>query len=109
MKKLHLVKENYHGIIFKGNECSKINKNLQVLEWCLVKEEVVKEVILALEEFKEFSNSCCGTAVKINWENVIGNFKNSYKLLQQKYNISVQNKIHIIIGSSCWGQPQCIK
>ena len=97
LAKLHIVKENYHGVSFEGNECSKILRNIRFLKKCVIQFEMCKRIIEALEAFNTFNSACCGIKLKNNWEESIESVKVTWSLLHDRYDVAIPNKVHIIM------------
>jgi hypothetical protein len=97
VKKMSLVKENYHRKNYEGNECNKILKNLNLLRKTLLEIDIVAKVIKAMKTFQAFSEACCGIKPTKNWENSIENFSQAWLKLNVEHGVSVPNKVHIII------------
>ena len=95
-RKLNIIKENYHGTNYEGNECSKILKNINLLKQCLVMTEKTSDIVNTLEHVKSFISACCGTKPKDNWEETIDVLSEAWSDLHAKHTISITNKIHII-------------
>ena len=91
----HITLEPYHGgRTLEGNECSKVLKNLDSLE-----EVIPAKYALFLEVFKCFRDvveSCFGYLLDPYYKQVMAKFRAQMKKLQDKFNVSIPNKIHIL-------------
>ena len=96
VKQINIVKDNYHGKVFEGNECTKILKNLSNLEQCLKESEHSKLLLDTLKSLKQFFECCCGTSVTGDWRRSIQEVKSNWSLLHHNYKMTVPNKVHII-------------
>ena len=112
-KSIHVVKENYQGTTYEGNECHKILKNLELLKDKMMCElekwdpegdsdEMVfaLDLIEALEAVKIFYTACCGHELKGQWNNSILQFRKVFSGLLQNHGFSIYNKLHIIMDHS---------
>ena len=92
----HIVLEPYHGgQTLEGNECSKVLKNLPSLE-----EVIPADFSVFLEAFKCFRDvvdSCFGYLLDPYYKQVLAKFKTQMKKLQEKFNVSIPNKIHVML------------
>ena len=61
-----------------------------------MKTEPILKTIDTLIAFKEFQVACGGVEPKENWKMAIENLRTDYFCLQEKFDISITNKIHII-------------
>jgi hypothetical protein len=95
-KKLSLRRENYHGNVFEGNECSKLLKNTFILEDILInskKYDAGKHFLFVFNSFKEVLNSLHESLVDVNClKRKIEDFKIAWK----GSGMSVTTKVHIV-------------
>lgn len=89
--KLHVIRSEYHGGMFEGNECRKLLRNIDSL-WTICPEKYCG-FAQALEDFNEVVISCYGNVLIPDFEEIICKFKNSYFQL----GISVTPKVHAVI------------
>ncbi len=103
VKCLSIVKENYHGKTFEGNECNKILKNCEKLKKGCKKcaysfeSESLDDIVSALEAIRHFIQDCGGKKVTSFWSQSIEEVRNTWTLLHTKYGITIPNKVHIIM------------
>ena len=96
-KSINIVKSTYHGGNFEGNECGKILNNITKLEEhvkaCDTKYLPFINVIWFLRLIDNIVNL---PKLEPGYKEVIESFKDSYKILELEFNVSVTNKVHII-------------
>ena len=97
-KEIGIKRSEYHGGQFEGNECKKIMNNLTKLESHLKDDH---EELLPFVETMWFNHLLDELVNKDSLEEevfeVIKSFENAYMCLKEKFNISITNKVHIII------------
>ena len=91
----HIELEPYHGgQTLEGNECSKVLRNLESLE------EVIPATfsifLETLKAFRDVVESCFGFLLDPFYKMVLARFRSQFKMLQEKFQVSMTNKIHII-------------
>ena len=93
---LNLVFEPYHGHTLEGNGCSKVLKNLDLLE------EIIPPQFLpflqCLKNFRDTLDSCFGYSLDPYYKDVIERFKSSFNQLREAFGCSETNKLHIIFN-----------
>ena len=88
--KHNVIRSEYHGGMFEGNECRKLLKNIDSL-WTLCPDEH-SGYAQALEDFNEVVASCYGYDLEPDFEEKIAQFKSSYLRLD----INVTPKVHAV-------------
>jgi len=90
-KALFIIKEEYHGQCFEGNECSKLLKNLDMLCNMLPEElQPFHDCFVALQDAME---ACFGFTLDSSYKEKVAHFANCYSNL----NLSVTTKVHVLI------------
>ena len=93
-----MTRSSYHSGCFEGNECTKILNNIKKLE------DIIKKTD---EELLPFANTI--SSIKLldelvnksdldeNYDDVIATFSENYTILNIKFNVSITNKVHIVM------------
>ena len=93
----HIILEPYHGgRTLEGNNCSKVLKNLDSLE-----EKIPTSFttfMATLRAFRDVVNSTFGFCLDPSYKDVCSKFSSIYRKLQEEFNLSMTNKIHIIVA-----------
>ena len=92
----HIVLEPYHGgMTLEGNDCSKVLRNLHHLEEVLPAN--FSNFLATFKAFRDVVDSCFGFILDPFYKQVLERFKIEYQKLQDKFNVSMPNKIHVIV------------
>ena len=95
LKSKHIILEPYHGgHTLEGNECDKVLKNLESLAEVLPQQ--FSPFLVTLQSFRDVVSSCFGFLLDPHYKDVLAEFKESFKVLNRDFRVSVTNKIHII-------------
>lgn len=90
-KALFIMKEQYHGQCFEGNECSRLLKNLDMLQNMLPEElQPFHDCFMALQEAME---ACFGFRLDSSYKEKVEHFATCYKNL----NLSITTKVHVLV------------
>jgi hypothetical protein len=96
LKTKHIVLEPYHGgHTLEGNECNKVLRNLESLAEVLP--SPLSVFMLTLKSFRDVVSSCFGFLLDPYFRDVLAKFKINFLALHRQFNVSVTNKIHIIL------------
>ena len=96
LKNKHIVLEPYHGgHTLEGNECNKVLRNLESLAEVLP--SPFYSFMSTLESFRDVVSSCFGFLLDPFFRDVLARFKINFLALHRQFNVSVTNKIHIIL------------
>ena len=92
----HIVLEPYHGgQTLEGNDCSKVLRNLDNLEEVLPSKFSL--FMATFRAFRDVVDSCFGFTLDPFYKQVLARFKSVYQKLQAEFNVSMPNKIHVIV------------
>ena len=96
LNRKHIVLEPYHGgHTLEGNECNKVLDSLESLAEVLP--SPFSTFLLTLESFRDVVSSCFGFLLDPYYKDVLARFKENFLALNKEFNVSVTNKIHIIL------------
>ena len=91
----HIVLEPYNGgQTLEGNDCNKVLKNLESLEEVIP--ATFSSFLETLKAFRDVVDSCFGFLLDPYYKQVLSRFRSQFKRLQEEFNVSTTNKIHII-------------
>ena len=98
-KKINVKREEYHSGEFEGNECTRIMKNLDMLEELVAEEDCeLLPFIENLRDLKSLDEVVNSEILPENFNEVIHAFEDSYRELNEKFQVSITNKVHIIFS-----------
>ena len=93
-----IIKSGYHSGVFEGNECAKILKNFDKLETIVMESDKELEPFLKVIWFtKLLDEQVNKSEYEEEVHEVIEGFSDAYGILTEKFNVSVTNKVHVIV------------
>ena len=90
-KQLCIVREDYHGKSYEGNECNKLLKNLDKLSEILPTS--LSQFYDCFVAFRDAMGACMGFTLDPMYREKVASFEKSY----QNLNIPITSKVHIMI------------
>ena len=90
-KSLYIIKEDYHGQCFEGNECSRLLEHLDMLQNMLPEE--LQPFYDCFVAFRDVMYACFGFTLDAAYHEKVTNFAACY----EKLKLSITTKVHVLI------------
>ena len=92
--KYSLVREDYFGKTFEGNEVNKLLKHIDELRKILPEDDHI--FVDNFESLNEVKQACFGFVLEENYKEKIRKFEKKWMKLHENYKVSIPNKCHVI-------------